>query len=88
MGPNCQRALSLREMIKRRMTGMKMITKVYRPPNTEEALFLALSVIHLILVTTLCVGTMTITIICIRELRPRDLSDWILITQLARNEPE
>ena len=49
-----------------------MITKVYRPPNMDQALFLALSVIHLILVTTLCAGTMTVTIICIRKLRPRD----------------
>ena len=65
-----------------------MITKVYRPPNMDQALFLALSVIHLILVTTLCAGTMTATIICIRKLRPRDLSDWILVTQPARNEPE
>ena len=65
-----------------------MITKVYRPPNMDQALFLALSVIHLILVTTLCAGTMTVTIICIRKLRPRDLSDWILVTQAARNEPE
>lgn len=72
----------------KKKTGMKMITKVYRPPNTDEALLSALSVIHLILVATLCVGTMTVTILCIRELRPRDLSDWILITQLARNEPE
>ena len=70
------------------MMGTTMITKVYRPPNMDQALFLALSVIHLILVTTLCAGTMTVTIICIRKLRPRDLSDWILVTQAARNEPE
>ena len=65
-----------------------MITKVYRPPSMDQALFLALRVSHLILVTTLCAGTMTVTIICIRKLRPRDLSDWILVTQPARSEPE
>ena len=37
----------------KRVMGMKMLAQVYRPLNMDQALFLALGVIYLILVMTL-----------------------------------